>query len=47
MDWSRGYFIVGENPVIGSMPGALQRKAMRQLDWLVINDFAPTETGFW
>lgn len=44
----KGYFIVGENPVIGSMNGALQRKAMRQLDWLVVRDFAPTETAeFW
>lgn len=44
----KGYFIVGENPVVGSMHGALQRKAMRQLDWLVVRDFAPTETAeFW
>lgn len=44
----KGYFIVGENPVIGSMNGAFQRKAMRQLDWLVVRDFALTETAeFW
>ncbi len=44
----KGYFVVGENPVVGSMHGLLQRKAMRELDWLVVRDFAPTETAdFW
>src|SRR5690606_10980775 len=44
----RGYFVIGENPVIGSVHGALQRKGLRQLDWLVVRDFAPTETAeFW
>jgi formate dehydrogenase major subunit len=43
-----GYFIMGENPTVGSMHGALHRKAMRKLDWLVVRDFAPTETAeFW
>jgi formate dehydrogenase major subunit len=44
----KGYFMVGENPVIGSMNGALQRKAMQKLEWMVVRDFAPTETAeFW
>src|SRR5437899_12385841 len=44
----KGYFIMGENPTVGSMHGALHRKAMRELDWLVVRDFAPTETAeFW
>jgi formate dehydrogenase major subunit len=44
----RGYFVMGENPTVGSMHGALHRKAMRALDWLVVRDFAPTETAeFW
>ena len=44
----KGYFVMGENPVVGSMNGALQRKALRRLDWLVVRDFAPTETAeFW
>jgi formate dehydrogenase major subunit len=44
----KGYFLIGENPVIGSMNGALQRKAMRQLEWMVVRDFAPTESAeFW
>ena len=44
----KGYFVIGENPVVGSMNGALQRKGLRKLDWLVVRDFAPTETAeFW
>src|SRR5256885_14442270 len=44
----RGYFLYGENPTVGSMHGALHRKAMRELDWLVVRDFAPTESAeFW
>src|SRR5207247_683065 len=30
----KGYFVVGENPAVGSMHGALQRKGLRELDWL-------------
>jgi formate dehydrogenase major subunit len=44
----KGYFVMGENPAVGSMNTALQRKGMRQLEWLVVRDFAPTETAeFW
>jgi formate dehydrogenase major subunit len=44
----KGYFIMGENPVVGSMNGALHRKGMAKLDWLVVRDFAITETAaFW
>jgi len=43
-----GYFVMGENPVVGSMHGALHRKGLRELDWLVVRDFAVTETAdFW
>lgn len=43
-----GMFVMGQNPVVGSMNGPLQRKAMRQLKWCVVRDFAPTETAeFW
>jgi formate dehydrogenase major subunit len=43
-----GYFVMGENPVVGSMHGALHRKGLRELDWLVVRDFALTETAeFW
>jgi formate dehydrogenase major subunit len=44
----KGYFVMGENPTVGSMHGALHRKALRRLDWLVVRDFAVTETAdFW
>jgi formate dehydrogenase major subunit len=44
----KGYFVVGENPTVGSMHGALHRKAMRNLDWLVVRDLVLNETAeFW
>jgi formate dehydrogenase major subunit len=44
----KGFLVMGENPVVGSMHGSLQRKGMRQLEWLVVRDFQPTETAeFW
>ncbi len=44
----KGFFVMGENPVVGSMNGAFQREAMRKLDWLVVRDFQITETAeFW
>ena len=44
----KGYFVMGENPVVGSMNGPLHRKGLRRLDWLVVRDFAPTESAeFW
>jgi formate dehydrogenase major subunit len=43
-----GYFVMGENPAVGSMHGSLQRKGLRNLEWLVVRDFTPTETAeFW
>jgi formate dehydrogenase major subunit len=44
----KGYCIIGENPVVGSMNGGFQTAAMRKLEWLVVRDFALTETAnFW
>jgi formate dehydrogenase major subunit len=44
----KGYFVLGENPTVGSMHGALHRKGLRKLEWLVVRDFQPTETAeFW
>ncbi len=44
----KGYFVMGENPVVGSMNGPLQRKGLRALEWLVVRDFQLTETAdFW
>ena len=44
----KGYFVMGENPAVGSMHGALQRQGLRRADWVVVRDFSPTETAeFW
>jgi formate dehydrogenase major subunit len=44
----KGYFVMGENPTVGSMHGALHRKGLRRLDWLVVRDLAMIETAeFW
>ncbi len=44
----KGYFVMGENPVVGSVNGPLQRKGLRALEWLVVRDFQLTETAdFW
>jgi formate dehydrogenase major subunit len=43
-----GYFIMGENPVVGSMHGALHRAAARNLRWCVVRDFNLIESAeFW
>jgi formate dehydrogenase major subunit len=44
----KGYFVMGENPTVGSMHGALHRKGLRAAEWVVVRDFAVTETAdFW
>ena len=44
----KGYFVMGENPVVGTVNGAMHREGLRQLEWLVVRDFQPTETAeFW
>ena len=43
-----GAFVMGENPTVGSMHGALHRKGFRVLEWLVVRDFHLIETAeFW
>jgi formate dehydrogenase major subunit len=43
-----GYFVVGENPAVGSANGKLQRLGLANLDWLVVRDMAMIETAtFW
>jgi formate dehydrogenase major subunit len=43
-----GFFVMGENPVVGSANSGLQRKALERLRWLVVRDFRFTETAeFW
>ncbi len=47
-DKVKGYFVMGENPVVGSMNGPLHRKGLRNLEWLVVRDLALIETAeFW
>jgi len=44
----KGYFVVGENPAVGSANGKMQRLGLAQLDWLVVRDFSEIETAaFW
>jgi formate dehydrogenase major subunit len=44
----KGYFVMGENPVVGSANGKLQRRALSNLDWLVVRDLVEIETAsFW
>jgi formate dehydrogenase major subunit len=44
----KGMFCVGQNPAVGSANSKLMRLALAKLDWLVVCDFQPTETGkFW
>jgi formate dehydrogenase major subunit len=43
-----GYFVMGENPAVGSANGGLHRRAMAKLDWLVVRDLVEIETAsFW
>jgi formate dehydrogenase major subunit len=42
-----GYFLLGENPAVGSANSHLQRKAMANLDWLVVRDFSLIESATW
>jgi formate dehydrogenase major subunit len=44
----RGYFLLGQNPAIGSVHGRMQRLAMANLDWLVVRDLVMIESAtFW
>jgi formate dehydrogenase major subunit len=43
-----GYFLLGQNPAVGSAHGKLQRLGMANLDWLVVRDLAMLESAtFW
>ena len=45
---TKGYFVVGQNPAVGSANGRLNRLAMAELDWMVVRDLVDTETAsFW
>jgi formate dehydrogenase major subunit len=43
-----GFFVIGENPAVGSANGKLQRHALASLEWLVVRDLYEIETAsFW
>ncbi len=44
----KGFFLLGENPAVGSAGGRLQRLALASLDWLVVKDLTMIESAsFW
>jgi formate dehydrogenase major subunit len=44
----RGFFLMGENPAVGSGHSKLQRLALAELDWLVVRDMQEIESAsFW
>jgi formate dehydrogenase major subunit len=43
-----GFFVMGQNPAVGSQHSGLQRRALAKLKWLVVRDFSELETAsFW
>ncbi len=43
-----GFFLLGENPAVGSSNGKFHRMAMAKLDWLVVRDLVEIESAaFW
>ena len=44
----KGLFVLGQNPVVGSVNSDLVERGLSKLDWMVVRDFAMTETAnFW
>ncbi|MGI8557728.1 MAG: formate dehydrogenase [Solirubrobacteraceae bacterium] len=43
----KGYFLMGENPTVGSANTKLQRMGMAELEWLVVRDFSLIESATW
>ena len=44
----KGQFILGQNPVVGAVNSDFVERGLTKLDWLVVRDFAMTETAnFW
>ncbi|MBV9857588.1 MAG: molybdopterin-dependent oxidoreductase, partial [Streptosporangiaceae bacterium] len=42
-----GYFLMGENPAVGSANSRMQRLGMANLDWLVVRDMVLIESATW
>jgi formate dehydrogenase major subunit len=44
----KGYFVIGENPAVGTVNARQQRLGLANLDWLVVRDLHLVETAtFW
>jgi len=43
----KGYFLMGQNPAVGSANNRMQRMAMANLEWLVVRDFSLIESATW
>src|SRR6202158_2155714 len=44
----KGYFLFGQNPAAGSTNSRMQRRALEQLDWMVVRDLYEVESAaFW
>ena len=43
----KGYFLLGQNPAVGSANTRMQRFGMANLDWLVVRDFSLIESATW
>lgn len=46
-DEVEGYFVLGQNPAVGSANGRQQRLAMSHLKWLVVRDLNMIESATW
>jgi formate dehydrogenase major subunit len=43
-----GFFVIGQNPAVGSQHAGAQRRALARLKWLVVRDMTEIETAtFW
>ena len=43
----QGYFLMGQNPAVGSANARMQRLGMANLDWLVVRDMTMIESATW
>jgi len=46
-DQVEGYFLLGQNPAVGSANGRQQRAAMAHLKWMVVRDLNMIESATW
>ena len=42
-----GFFLLGQNPAVGSANGRMQRLGMSHLKWMVVRDFSMIESATW